>query len=93
MEAIRYQLQAVEDPDRTPSAALLRELRSGGQSLARYGLELAGRTRDYFLALAPDLNRHRDLLTAEAETSLAKQRQIEAADVQPFDEYLARYLA
>ena len=93
VEAIRYQLEAVEDPERTPSAALLSELHSGGQSLARYGLELAGRTREYFLALAPELNRHRDLLTAQAESSLARQRQIEAADGQPFDQYLARYLA
>jgi glutamate--cysteine ligase len=93
VEAIRYQLEAVEDPERTPSAALLRELHSEGQSLAQYGLKLAGRTREYFLALAPELNRHRDLLTAQAETSIARQRQIEATDHQPLDEYLASYLA
>jgi len=79
--------------ERTPSAALLGELHSRGQSLARYGLELAGRTREYFLAIAPELNRHRDLLTVQAESSLARQGQIEAADDQPFDEYLDRYLA
>jgi len=91
--AIRYQLDAVDEPERTPSAALLKELSSGGQSLAQYGLGLAGRTREYFLALAPELNRHRDLLTAEAATSLAKQKEIEATDNQSFDEYLGRYLA
>lgn len=93
MAAIRYQLDAVDEPERTPSAALLKELSSGGQSLAQYGLGLAGRTREYFLALAPELNRHRDLLTAEAATSLAKQKEIEATDNQSFDEYLGRYLA
>ena len=93
VDAIRYQLQAVQDPERTPSAALLTELRQSGQTLANYGLELAGRTREYFLALAPELNRHRELLGAEAESSLARQRRIEATDEQPFDEYLARYLA
>lgn len=93
VDAIRHQLQAVEDPERTPSAALLAELRSSGQTLANYGLELAGRTREYFLALAPELNRHRELLGAEAGSSLARQRHIEATDEQPFDEYLARYLA
>ena len=91
--AIRYQLDAVDDSGRTPSAALLKELQSGGQSLAQYGLALAGRTREYFLSLAPELNRHRDLLTAEAATSLAKQQEIEATDNQSFDEYLRRYLA
>ena len=93
VDAIRHQLQAVEDPERTPSAALLRELRTGRQTLAAYGLELAGRTRDYFRSLAPELNRHRELLEAEAKASLAKQAQIEAADNVPFDAYLARYLA
>jgi len=93
VEAIRYQLKAVEDPERTPSAALLHELRTEGKSLAAYGLELAGRTRDYFRSLAPELNRHRELLETEAVASLAKQAQIEAADDVPFDAYLARYLA
>jgi glutamate--cysteine ligase len=91
--AIQHQLQAVEDAERTPSASLLRELRGSGQSLAQHGLDLAGRTRDYFLALAPELNRHRDLLTAEAKASLVRQQRIEAADDEPFEEYLARYLA
>ena len=93
VEAIRHQLQAVEDPARTPSAALLSELRSGDLSLAGYGLELAGRTRDYFLALAPELNRHRERLAEEAANSLRKQHEIEAADGQSFEDYLARYLA
>ena len=93
VDAIRYQLEAVRDPERTPSAALLTELRQSGQTLANYGLELAGRTREYFLELAPELNRHRELLEAEAESSLARQRRIEATDEQPLDEYLARYLA
>ena len=93
VEAIRYQLLAVEDPERTPSAALLRELRSEGSTLAAYGLDLAVRTREYFRSLAPDLNRHRELLVAEAQASLERQARTEAADNLPFDEYLARYLA
>lgn len=93
VDAIRYQLEAVEDPERTPSAALLAELRSAGQSLAQYGLELAGRTSEYFLALAPELNQHRQLLAAEAEASLVRQQEIEDTDDQSFEEYLARYLA
>lgn len=91
--AIQHQLSVVEDPDRTPSAALLRELKNTGQPLARYGLQLAGRTRDYFQSLSPELNRHRDLLLATAAGSLEQQKAMEAADTGTFDEYLARYLA
>lgn len=93
VDAIRHQLLAVEDPERTPSAALLRELRAEDRSLAAYGLELAQRTRDYFLSLARDLNRHRELLEGEAAASLVRQAEIESTDTLPFDEYLARYLA
>jgi glutamate--cysteine ligase len=93
VDAIRHQLLAVEDPERTPSAALLRELRASRQSLAAYGLDLAVRTRDYFLSLARDLNQHRELLEKEASASLVRQAEIEASDSAPFDEYLARYLA
>ena len=93
VDAIRHQQKAVEDPERTPSAALLRELRAERKPLAEYGLELAGRTRDYFRSLASDLNRHEDLLKAEAQASLERQQQMESANDEPFAEYLARYLA
>lgn len=91
--AIQHQLAVVQDPERTPSAALLRELKDTGQPLARYGLQLAERTRNYFQSLAPELNRHRDLLLATATSSLARQKAIEAADTGTFDDYLARYLS
>lgn len=92
VDAIRDQLAVVADPERTPSAALLADLRQSGQPLGEYGLELARRTRAYFLALAPDLNRHQARLEAEARDSIARQAAIEAADHEPFESYLSRYL-
>ena len=83
----------MEDPAQTPSAALIAELRDKQLSLATYGLDLAQRTREYFLSLGTDLNQHRDALVAEARDSLLRQAQMEAGDVLDFDEYLARYLA
>lgn len=93
VDAVRHHAQAVEDPAQTPSAALIAELRDRQQPLAVYGLDLAQRTREYFLSLAPELNQHRDALVAEAGDSLHRQAQIEASDVLDFDDYLARYLA
>jgi glutamate--cysteine ligase len=92
VEAIRHQARAVDDPDRTPSAALIAELKDTGLPLADYGLALARRTRDYFLALLPEINQHRELLTSEAEASRRRQAEIEASDAVGFEEYLARYL-
>jgi len=92
VEAIRHQAQAVDDPDRTPSAVLLAELRETGQTLPEYGLALAHRTREYFLSLLPELNPHRGLLATEAAESLRRQAELEAGDAVPFADYLARYL-
>ncbi|MEZ5565761.1 MAG: glutamate--cysteine ligase [Gammaproteobacteria bacterium] len=91
--AIGHHLSAIVDPEQTPSAALLHTLRDTGLPLARYGLELAVRTRSYFEALAPELNRHRDRLIAEAASSLERQRALEAADTGTFDAYLESYLS
>ena len=93
VEAVRHHARIVEDSSLTPSAALIAELRDKQLSLATYGLDLARRTRDYFLSLGADLNQHREALAAEADDSLRRQAQMEASDELDFDEYLARYLA
>lgn len=93
VEAIRHHARGIEDPAQTPSASLIAELRERQQSLAAYGLDLARRTREYFLSLGPELNQHRELLATEARQSLLRQAQMEAGDVLDFDAYLARYLA
>jgi glutamate--cysteine ligase len=93
VEAIRHHARAIEDPALTPSATLIAELRDRQQSLAAYGLDLAQRTREYFLSLGTALNQHRELLVTEARESLLRQAQMEAGDELDFDEYLARYLA
>jgi glutamate--cysteine ligase len=93
VEAIRHHARAIEDPALTPSATLIAELRDRQQSLAAYGLDLAYRTREYFLSLGTALNQHRELLVTEARESLLRQAQMEAGDELDFDEYLARYLA
>lgn len=93
VEAVRHHAGAVENPAQTPSATLIAELRDKQLSLAAYGLDLAKRTREYFLSLGTDLNQHRDTLLAEAGDSLRRQAQIESSDVLDFDDYLTRYLA
>jgi glutamate--cysteine ligase len=91
--AIRDQRALLDDPDATPSARLLADLRASGLSLADYGVDLAVRTRDYFRTLPWELNRHRDELVAESADSLRRQQAIEDADRVSFAEYLAAYFA
>ena len=90
---VAEQSEAARHPELTPSARLVDDLQRTGQSLAAYGLELAHRNREYFLSLAPELNKHRTLLAEEAAASLQRQSDLEATDVLEFDEYLVRYLA
>ncbi len=90
---VAEQAEAARNPALTPSARLLADLRQTGQPLAAYGLELASSNRDYFLSLAPELNRHRTLLCEEALSSVQRQVELEAGDQLEFDEYLVRYLA
>jgi glutamate--cysteine ligase len=87
------QRDVVDEPDATPSARLLADLRASRLPLAEYGLDLARRTRAYFDALPAELNRNRERLAAEAVASRDRQAAIEAADRQGFDEYLAEWFA
>jgi glutamate--cysteine ligase len=92
--ALLQQREKVVDLSATPSARLLRELRSTGESFQQLGLRVSQLHKDYFLALqAPNDGRMAEF-AEEARESLRKQAAIEAAQkVEPFEHYLARYFA
>ena len=90
--ALEIQRQRVEDPDRTPSARMLQEMRERGEGFfhfaRRLSLEHAGR----FHSLELDRQRRR-MFEREAEESLRRQQQLEAEEQPPFDRFLADYFA
>ncbi len=92
-EALERQLMVIESAELTPSARLLAELRETRASFAEYGLVTATAYRDYFTGLAAELNGHRALLDEEAAVSLQRQKELEASDTLPLDEFLALYYA
>ena len=83
----------LDDPDRTPAGRLLGDLRETGKPLFLYGLDLSRAYKDYFLELAPELNRHRELLLDESRASVERQAAIESADRLSFEAYLERYFS
>jgi glutamate--cysteine ligase len=93
VEALEQQIASVADANLTPSARLLQELEQSGSSFAEFGLELASGFSNYFAGLATDFNNHHEILVKEAEASLQRQADIEAADTLELDEYLERYYA
>ena len=89
-QALARQRRAVDNPDLTPSARMLAEMRSGGESF----FELARRKsleHQWYFAELPIAPEQEKMLTEMANRSLRKQAEIEAADTMGFDEYLQEY--
>jgi len=90
--AVEAAREALQQPERTPSARLLKDLEASGTSFFEYGLELARQHQEYFLALPLELEK-RQALEAQAADSLAVAAAREAAPAPSFDEYLEAYFA
>ena len=91
--SLARQRAKIEDPDTTPSARLLAEMRDSGETFFQFALRMSGVHKDYFLGLYPPNESRLAEFAIAAEESHAQQRRIEAADTVDFDTYLARYLA
>ena len=77
----------------TPSARLLTELRSTGESFFDLALRMSTMHKAYFRDLHTPNPQRLAELSAEAEQSLTTQREIEAADRLSFEAYLANYFS
>ena len=92
-QALATQSAKVRDVRLTPSARLLEELRSTGESFFELALRMSATHKAYFLDLyTPNPERLAEF-ASEAEQSLEQQRALEAAEQEPFEQYLARYFA
>jgi glutamate--cysteine ligase len=83
--------QLVEDPDKTPSARILKELDETDASFFEFTLDVAAGHRDYFASIEPLHEARKEVLETEAIESVTRQADIEAADDISLDEYLQRY--
>jgi glutamate--cysteine ligase len=89
---LRVQHAALEDPDRTPSARVLRDMREHGESFFSFAKRLSETHRREFLAHPlPAITQAQ--LQDQAQASLQEQARIEASDTLSFDEYLHRYFS
>jgi len=93
LAAVQEARAAVADPELTPSARVLEELRIDNCSFFEFALKASESHRDYFKRITALTEARRTELTNEAIESLQRQRDIEAADDIGIDEYLARYFA
>jgi glutamate--cysteine ligase len=89
--AVQELMAGLDDPEATPSARLLADLRTTGKPLFRYAMDLASDYHGYFQSLAPDLSPQLAQFKQESSDSMARQRAIEAGDDLDFEAYLERY--
>ena len=83
-------MQKVADPELTPSARVLRDMRETGESFFDFAKRTSLGHRDYFrdLEISPDVESG---LEEDVARSLDRQREIDETDEISFEEYLERY--
>jgi glutamate--cysteine ligase len=84
---------AIDDATLTPSARVLEEMRTRGESFIEFAQRYSTAHQHYYrehYALAPA---RLAALDEQARTSLQAQAELEASDDLPFDEYLTRYFS
>jgi glutamate--cysteine ligase len=91
--ALAVQAAKIEDVSLTPSARMLAELESTGESFFDLSLRMSHLHKEYFLALYPPNVERQAEFRAEADESLRAQASVEAADRLSFEDFLAQYLA
>ncbi|HQU16472.1 MAG: glutamate--cysteine ligase [Chromatiales bacterium 21-64-14] len=90
--SLEIQRRAVQEPQRTPAARMLAELRTTGEGFYDFARRMSLEHQRYFSSLPVDEDRFRWFRELGAR-SHAEQATMEAADEIPFGEYLRRYFA
>jgi glutamate--cysteine ligase len=91
--ALAAQAAKLAQVELTPSARLLEELRSTGESFFELALRMSSMHKAYFRDLHTPNPQRLSELSAAAEESLRAQREIEASDRISFEAYLANYFS
>jgi glutamate--cysteine ligase len=91
--ALAMQAAKVSEVGLTPSARLLSEMRTTGESFFQLALRMSEAHKSYFLELHPPNEQRLAEFRSAAEESLRAQAAIEAADTLSFDDYLRKYFA
>ncbi len=91
-DAVREQINAINDPELTYSARVLREMRGSGEGYFHFARRLSLQHRQYFLELVQ--NQEQSQVFAQGVMqSLIDQQALESSETQSFDEFLAWYFA
>lgn len=91
-DALKEQQEKVEDPDRTPSARILAEIRDRDEEFFHFANRMSRQHQQYFEE--QELSAiSSELLTRLAGESIERQGEIESSDNISFEEYLHQYFS
>jgi glutamate--cysteine ligase len=91
-DSLDAQRAKVRDPDLTPSARMIAEMRSRGEGFFHFAQRVSQLHRRYFLNRPLSPEREADLAAVSAD-SRRRQEEMEAAEDVGFDEFLERYFS
>ncbi|NOX91602.1 MAG: glutamate--cysteine ligase [Gammaproteobacteria bacterium] len=90
--SLGVQAEKIKDPDRTPSARMLAEMREQGEGFFHFALRMSQQHQACFQRQASDPARKREFVQ-QAEQSWVRQHELEATREESFTAYLQRYFA
>lgn len=91
-DALQHQVEVLRDPERTPSARMLAEMRANQEGFFQFAMRMSRQHYEYFKGRELTAQRRR-LFEEEAERSLERQQLLESDDDLSFDAYLEDYFA
>ncbi len=90
-EALKAQSDKLRVPQTLPSAQVMAQMENSGEGHLEWGLTMASKHQDLLRSEGLEKNLLADF-EAMSKQSLTEQAEMEKADTQPFDEFLAQYL-
>ncbi len=90
-QAVDAQSELIKDPEATPSARVLEELRQTKTAFYHFAMASARGHREYFSETEPLDGERLRVYEDEVRSSIGRQQDIENSDEISFEEYLANY--
>jgi glutamate--cysteine ligase len=91
VQAVDANAELLANPDATPSARILDELRQSKLAFYHFAMASAHGHKEYFAEIAPLEGERLAVYADEARDSLQRQQGIEESDAISFEQYLANY--
>ncbi|MFV1974040.1 MAG: glutamate--cysteine ligase [Thiohalobacterales bacterium] len=91
-KALQAARDTVKDPDRTPSARVLTDMRAHDEGYFHFAKRMSEQHRDYFRQLEHN-EAALQKIEAAVDTSIQEQQRIEDSDTLSFDEFLEDYFS